>query len=264
MSKDFPPYANQFSNQVISNIESDPVDYSMLNPGTSTNPTPYRQQFLQLPPQLKGLILYKNNINIPTSVAGQTIFNPTIFNTMNSEGDQDEEYYALYDFRFTKLYEIEYFAGFGTTTVSRGLGISPTITSQFKYNLSDNWKQLTKSVIFQARLAGKTLFCRFKEYNNSELKVSNQVDESMPLVQRYFYFTPTGATLEEPINAAQTRWLDSLPDPAFPTGQQQAQADRERRQARSERSRQELARQREEEDRRLEQLIADETPETSE
>jgi hypothetical protein len=191
MSRDFPIYANKFNQQLVSEIESPQVDFTNYNPGNFNNPTAYMPQFLKLPPQLKGLILYKNNIAQASAVVGQTIFNQQIINTLNSEGKKDEEYYAIYEFKFTKIYEIEYFAGFGQTTTQPG-----QILGSFKYNLSDNWKTLTKTVIDQVRQENKILFCRFKEYNNTDLKVNNSPDESMPLVQRYFYYSPNGDLLE--------------------------------------------------------------------
>ena len=196
MSRDFPIYANQFNQQLVNEIESPQIDFTNFSPGTFNSPTAYRPQFLKLPPQLKGLILYKNNIAQASAVVGQTIFNQQVINTLNSEGEKDEEYYAIYEFKFTKIYEIEYFTGFGTTTIARGSTITSPATAVFNYNLSDNWQTLTKTVIDEVRQENKILFCRFKEYNNAELKVNNSPDESMPLVQRYFYFSPNGDLLE--------------------------------------------------------------------
>jgi len=185
MSKDFPTYANQFSQQLVSDIESPQVDLTRFNPGVYNSPTVYRDQFLQLPIQLQGIILYKSNIAQASAVVGQSFFNPAIIPTMDSEAEKDEDYYAIYEFKFTKIYRIEYFTGFGTTSAN---GVN--------YSLNDNWRKLTKTVIDSLSQENKILFCRFREYNNSDLEVRNNPEEEMPLVQRYFYISPNGELLE--------------------------------------------------------------------
>jgi hypothetical protein len=252
-NKDFPAYRNDFNENTVMQLMSPPIDYSTYSPNDltinynqitpGTQPTVAalnREKFLALPPQLKGLVLYKNNINIPTSVAGQSIFNQNILPVLNSDGPRDNLYYAIFNFRFSKIYEIEYLAGFGKYSNNRLI-----------YNLTENWRTITTSVINRARSQGKTLFCRFKEYNNNELGVSNNISEQMPLVQRYFYFTPDGSELQEPPGAANFRWLNSLPDPRNTSPEaQQEQFERERQARQARQDSQELNQQTSEANRR--------------
>ena len=87
-------------------------------------------------------------------------------------------------YKFDVIYTLEYFSGWSHITEALGANAEANVSSL----LSKDWSPLSLEIYNQAAGVNKFIFCRLREYNNTEVGIEFQ--KELPLFEEYFMIQP--------------------------------------------------------------------------